>query len=200
MVRLVDFMATHDHSRNHAVALAAPAEDLCLAFANTRYWRGRERADGNARRLQRFTGMAREKFGIGAPLLWSRANRWASRACPSAAAAPPPRPWRCAKRSTGCLPRSPPATASRGTRPRGAQRRVGRCAAAGEADSRGAPDMAGRQTPRRRPSRRCWRPCCGPRPIFSPTPATAACGAAPMTSACGCSWITARAGRGAGAT
>jgi predicted RNA-binding Zn ribbon-like protein len=34
-------MAADEHSRNHRVALAAPAEDLCLAFVNTRYWRGR---------------------------------------------------------------------------------------------------------------------------------------------------------------
>jgi predicted RNA-binding Zn ribbon-like protein len=35
------FMATDEHPRNHGVALAAPAEDLCLAYVNTRYWRGR---------------------------------------------------------------------------------------------------------------------------------------------------------------
>ena len=34
-------MAARDHSRHHRVVLAPPAEDLCLAFANTRYWRGR---------------------------------------------------------------------------------------------------------------------------------------------------------------
>lgn len=34
-------MAADEHSRNHRVALAAPAEDLCLAFVNTRFWRGR---------------------------------------------------------------------------------------------------------------------------------------------------------------
>lgn len=35
-------MATHSHSRHQGVVLAPPAEDLCLAFANTRFWRGRE--------------------------------------------------------------------------------------------------------------------------------------------------------------
>ena len=34
-------MAVNEHARNHGIALAAPAEDLCLAFVNTRYWRGR---------------------------------------------------------------------------------------------------------------------------------------------------------------
>lgn len=34
-------MTNTDKHGGHAIALAPPAEDLCLAFANTRYWRGR---------------------------------------------------------------------------------------------------------------------------------------------------------------
>jgi predicted RNA-binding Zn ribbon-like protein len=70
-------MTTHDHARNHAVALAAPAEDLCLAFANTRYWRGK---DEPTETLSSYGDLLTwlEKNSGSAPALLSRAKRWAT--------------------------------------------------------------------------------------------------------------------------
>jgi predicted RNA-binding Zn ribbon-like protein len=69
-------MTTHHHARNHAVALAAPAEDLCLAFTNTRYWRGK---DEPTETLSGYGDLLAwlEKNSGSAPALLSRAKHWA---------------------------------------------------------------------------------------------------------------------------
>jgi predicted RNA-binding Zn ribbon-like protein len=70
-------MATHSHSRHQGVVLAPPAEDLCLAFANTRFWRGRDTPNET---LNGFGDVLAwlEKNG-GAPLaLVTRARHWGS--------------------------------------------------------------------------------------------------------------------------
>lgn len=70
-------MTAHDHSHAHRVALAAPAEDLCLAFANTRYWRGR---DEPAETLNGFGDLLTwlEKNSGSAPALLASAKHWAA--------------------------------------------------------------------------------------------------------------------------
>jgi predicted RNA-binding Zn ribbon-like protein len=66
-------MAADEHSRNHRVSLAAPAEDLCLAFVNTRYWRGR---DAPTETLRNFDDLLiwLEHHSGSAPALISRAR------------------------------------------------------------------------------------------------------------------------------
>ena len=59
------------------MALAPPAEDLCLAFANTRYWRGRAEPTGTlAGYADLLTWL--EKNSGSAPALLSRARHWAT--------------------------------------------------------------------------------------------------------------------------
>ncbi len=59
------------------MALAPPAEDLCLAFANTRYWRGRaEPTETLAGYADLLTWL--EKNSGSAPALLSRARHWAT--------------------------------------------------------------------------------------------------------------------------
>lgn len=80
-------MAGHDHARRHGVVLAPPAEDLCLAFANTRFWRGR---DTPTETLADFGDVLDwlEKNGGAPPALVAQARRWAGehRAASGAAA------------------------------------------------------------------------------------------------------------------
>jgi predicted RNA-binding Zn ribbon-like protein len=80
-------MTNPDKRPTHAVALAPPAEDLCLAFANTRYWRGR------AEPMETFNGFGDvlawlERNSGSAPALLSRVRaRAAERPATAAQAA-----------------------------------------------------------------------------------------------------------------
>jgi predicted RNA-binding Zn ribbon-like protein len=76
-------MAAHDHSLNHGVALAAPAEDLCLAFANTRYWRGRGEPTETLGGYNDLLAWLEKNSGS-APALLSRARHWAAEHAPAA--------------------------------------------------------------------------------------------------------------------
>jgi predicted RNA-binding Zn ribbon-like protein len=66
-------MAAGEHSRNHGLALAAPAEDLCLAFINTRYWRGRAEPTETLRNIDDLLVWLEQHSGS-APALISRAR------------------------------------------------------------------------------------------------------------------------------
>jgi predicted RNA-binding Zn ribbon-like protein len=66
-------MTADEHSRNHRVALSAPAEDLCLAFVNTRYWRGRAEPTETLRNLDDVLVWLERHSGSAPPLL-SRAR------------------------------------------------------------------------------------------------------------------------------
>ncbi len=70
-------MTNPDNHGNHAVALAPPSEDLCLAFANTRYWRGRPEP---AETLDGFDDLLAwlERNSSSAPALVSQAGQWAA--------------------------------------------------------------------------------------------------------------------------
>jgi predicted RNA-binding Zn ribbon-like protein len=70
-------MATDEHWRNHRVALAAPAEDLCLAFVNTRYWRGRAEPTETLRNFDDLLVWL-ERHSGSAPSLISRARERAN--------------------------------------------------------------------------------------------------------------------------
>jgi predicted RNA-binding Zn ribbon-like protein len=70
-------MATDEHSRNHRVALAAPAEDLCLAFVNTRYWRGRTPPTETLRKFDDLLVWLEGHSGSAPPLI-SRARQRAT--------------------------------------------------------------------------------------------------------------------------
>src|SRR5690242_14077525 len=52
-------MATRDRSASAEALIRAPADDLCLAFANTRFWRGSE-------------APTEQLHGIGDLVAWSR--------------------------------------------------------------------------------------------------------------------------------
>ena len=85
-------MAAGEHSRSHGVALAAPAEDLCLAFVNTCYWRGRPEPAETLRNFDDVLAFL-ERCSGSAPALIARARERAvsdrsaaARACSEAVA------------------------------------------------------------------------------------------------------------------
>ena len=153
--------------------------DLCLDFANTRYWRGQ----------------AAPTETLNAPGRPRRPGRRRPR---------PPRPGirpgarACARRSTGCSTprrrarRRRRATSRRSTR-RSRRRRAARTLKRGrdgydwEVDARSA---------RRSP---CWRRCCGRPATCWPGRGSTGCGAAPIPNAAGCSSTTAARASAAGA-
>ena len=62
-------MAAGGHSRNRGVALAAPAEDLCLAFVNTLFWRGRAEPTETLRNLDDLLVWLEGHSGSAPPLI-----------------------------------------------------------------------------------------------------------------------------------
>lgn len=70
-------MTNPDKRPSHGIVLAPPAEDLCLAFANTRYWRGRPQPTET---LNGFGAVLTwlERNSGSAPGLLSRARAWAA--------------------------------------------------------------------------------------------------------------------------
>ncbi len=70
-------MPNPDKHAGHPVALAPPAEDLCLAFANTRYWRGRPEPTETLNGFGDLLEWLESKSGS-APALIGQARAWAA--------------------------------------------------------------------------------------------------------------------------
>jgi predicted RNA-binding Zn ribbon-like protein len=70
-------MPNFDKNPSHAIALAAPAEDVCLAFANTRYWRGRPESVETVHGFGDLLDWLESKSGS-APAMIDQARAWAA--------------------------------------------------------------------------------------------------------------------------
>ena len=154
--------------------------DLCLDFANTRYWRGQ--------------AAPTETLNAPADLAaWAKAPK-----------APPPKEFEQALgaargASTGCsTPRRrarPPAPRDLETLECGA----GAGARTHHPEARPRRLRVGRRYADRARRSRCWRRCCGRPAICWPARGSTGCGAAPTPNAAGCSSTTAAPASAAGA-